>query len=270
MRVLVVDDEKPARDRLIALLERQPEVQLVAACAGGADAMAAVSAATHDGAPVNIMFLDVQMPEMDGFTMLESLYALPLERIPIVVFTTAYDEYALRAFDARAIDYLLKPYSDERFETAMSRAIHLARGESSDGLVAKMRALLGEVVTLGERPSEGMRPDYLDRLVIKDRGRVHLVNVPDIRWVAADGVYVTIHTAKRAFLHREVLGRLETNLDPQRFVRIHRSFIVNFGCVHELVVDAHGEYSVKLDDAVTLRVGRAYRSRLEARLNQRR
>jgi two-component system, LytTR family, response regulator len=271
-RVLIVDDEKPARGRLQALLDRQPGVQVTAAW-GGQAALEAVTAAADAGAPVDVVFLDVQMPEMDGFAMLEALYALPLDPMPVVVFATAYDEYALRAFDAHAVDYLLKPYSDERFEVALTRAIRLARSERSDALVARMHALLDDVgrapPTPAGRPAEPPRHDYLDRLALRERGRVRLVDVGDIRWIEADGVYVTIHTAGGRYLHREVLGHLEARLDPRRFVRIHRSHIVNFDVVRELVQDAHGEYTVRLADATALKVGRLYRSRLEERLDQR-
>ncbi len=142
IRVVIVDDEKPARARLITLLERQPAVQVTAACSGGQEALEVVSTAARSGTPVEVIFLDVQMPEMDGFAMLEALYSSPLDPMPVVIFATAYDEYALRAFDAHAIDYLLKPYSDERFEVALTRAIRLVRSGASDALVAKMQACL--------------------------------------------------------------------------------------------------------------------------------
>src|SRR5436309_2643751 len=178
IRVLIVDDEKPARSRLAALLQRHPEVQLTAVCAGGNAALEAVSAAAQRGAPMDILFLDVQMPEMDGFAVLESLCAMLLEPMPIVVFTTAYDEYALRAFDAHAVDYLLKPYSDERFEVALTRAIRVARSQNSGALVAQMRALLDDVVKGPKgRPADSSRHNYLDRLALKERGRVRLINV---------------------------------------------------------------------------------------------
>src|SRR5688572_12483461 len=138
IRVLIVDDEKPARARLTKLLERQPAAQLTAACSSGQEALDAVSTAARSGAPVDVIFLDVQMPEMDGFAMLEALYALPLDPMPIIVFATAHDAYALRAFDAHAIDYLLKPYSDERFEVAMTRAIRLVQSGASDSLLEQM------------------------------------------------------------------------------------------------------------------------------------
>jgi two-component system LytT family response regulator len=271
LRVLIVDDEKPARGRLTALLDRQPAVQVAASCSGGEGALRAVGEAARSGALVDIIFLDVQMPEMDGFAMLEALYALPLDPMPVVVFATAYDEYALRAFDAHAVDYLLKPYSDERFEVALTRAVRLVRSGASDALVAQMHAMLDDVVKGSKgRPAGSSRHNYLDRLALKERGRVRLINVNDIRWIAAAGVYVTIHAAGETYLYREVLGRLEAQLDPRQFVRIHRSHIVNFDFVHELVQDSHGDYAVTLKGATTpLKVSRMYRSRLEERLNQR-
>ncbi len=271
IRVVIVDDEKPARARLITMLERQPAIQVLAACSGGEEALDAVSTAARSGAPVNLIFLDVQMPEMDAFATLEALYALPLTPMPVVVFATAYDEYALRAFDAHAVDYLLKPYSDERFEVALTRAIRLVRGGASDTLVAQMQALLHDLVGVSrsDKSAESSRHDYTDRLALKDRGRVRLIDVSEIRWIAAAGVYVTIHTTRQSYLHREVLGGLEAQLDPRHFLRIHRSHIVNFHFVHEFVQDAHGDYVVILNDRTPLKIGRMYRSRLEGRLNQR-
>lgn len=261
LRVLVVDDEKPARARLIALLERQPWVELAAACDGAEAALDVLSKAADFGAPVDILFLDVQMPEVDGFAMLDSLYAMPLRPMPVVVFATAYDAYALRAFDAHAVDYLLKPYSDERFEAALFRAARLARSEEAGSVADRIEALLHALAP--------PRRDCLDRLAVKERGRVQLIHVSDIRWIAATGVYVTIHTARAHYLHREVLSHLEAQLDPRRFVRIHRSHIVNFEFVRELKQDAHGDYEVILEDAPPLKVSRMYRPRIEERIQQR-
>jgi two-component system LytT family response regulator len=260
IRVVIVDDEKPARARLITLLEQQPAVQVMAACSGGQQTLDAVSAAARSGAPVDIIFLDVQMPEMDGFAMLDALYSLPLHPRPVVIFATAWDEYALRAFDAHAIDYLLKPYSDERFEQALTRATRLVRSGASDALVARMQALLGDC----SPASSGH--GYVDRLALKDRNRVRLIDVSEIRWIVAAGVYVTIHTARESLLHREVLGGLEAQLDPRQFLRIHRSHMVNFHFVRELVQDAHGDYVAMLKDGTALKIGRMYRSRIEERL----
>jgi two-component system, LytTR family, response regulator len=266
-RVLIVDDEKPARARLLKLLERQPAVQVVGACDGGESALRAVDAAARSGAPVDILFLDIQMPEMDGFALLEALYAMPLDRMPVVVLVTAYDQYALRAFDAHAVDYLLKPYSDQRFDVALTKAARLVRTDANDAIVARMQALLGQIATGGSELAP-VREGYIDRLAVKDRGRVQLIDVDDIRWIAATGVYVTIHVRGQSYLHREVLTRLETRLDPQRFVRIHRSHIVKFDAIAELRQDPHGDYCVLLSDGTTLRVSRLYRPKLEERLKQ--
>jgi two-component system LytT family response regulator len=269
LRVVIVDDEKPARLRLTALFERHSGVEVTAVCSGGQAALDSVSSAAGSGMPVDIIFLDVQMPEMDGFTMLESLYALPLEPKPVVVFATAHDAYALRAFDAHAVDYLLKPYSDERFEVALARAMRLVRSGASDSLVEQMRGLLGDLASSIAGPNAvAPHPEYLDRLALKERGRIRLINVSDIRWIAAAGVYVTVHTAQDQYLHREILGRLEAQLDPRQFIRIHRSHIVNLDFVHELMQDAHGDYAVVVKDAPPLKVSRMYRPRLEERLRQ--
>jgi two-component system LytT family response regulator len=271
IHVVIVDDEKPARARLITRLERQPAVQVTAACSGGQEALEAVFTAARCGTPVDVIFLDVQMPEMDGFAMLEALYASQLNPMPVVILATAYDEYALRAFDAHAIDYLLKPYSDERFEVALTRGIRLVRSGSSDALVAKMQALLHDLVeaSRGDQSTDSSSHDYVDRLALKDRGRVRLIDVSEIRWIAAAGAYVTIHTARESYLHREILGGLEVQLDPRQFLRIHRSHIVNFHFVQELLQD-HGDYVVMLNDGTALKMGRMYRSRFEERLNQQR
>jgi two-component system LytT family response regulator len=270
IRILIVDDEKPARLRLTMLLERHSGVEVAAECHGGPSALDAVSSAAQAGAPIDMIFLDIQMPEMDGFAMLEALYALPLDPVPVVVFATAYDEYALRAFDAHAVDYLLKPYSDERFEVALTRAVGIVRNGASESLLGQMRALLGELAKApGGAKNESPGGNYLDRLALKERSRVRLLHVSDIRWIAAEGVYVTIHTARESYLHREVLSRLESQLDPHRFVRIHRSHIVNFDFVQELMQDAHGDYTVILKDVAPLKVSRMYRPRLEERLKQR-
>jgi two-component system LytT family response regulator len=262
LRVLVVDDEKPARARLVALLERQADIELAGSVDSAEAALDVISGAAGSGAPVDIIFLDVQMPEVDAFAMLDSLYGMPFSPMPVVIFATAYDAYALRAFDAHALDYLLKPYSDERFEIALSRAVRQVRTGEAGSLADQMQAVLR---ALAAPP----RQNYLDRLALKERGRIRLISVSDIRWIAAAGVYITIHTAREACLQREVLGRLEAQLDPRRFVRIHRSHIVNFDFVQELKQDAHGEFEAILKDAPPLKVSRMYRSRIEERINQR-
>ena len=283
LRVVVVDDEKPARRRLVELLEREPHVELAAVCTGGREAVRAVRSAARASQPADVLFLDVQMPEVDGFAVLESLAeSLGAAAVPAVVFVTAYDQYALRAFDAHAVDYLLKPFSDERFRMSLGRAAARARGSESavrdalrrvEALLAVVRAHRGLAATATE-PSAGVAPsavdEYLDRIVVKARGRVRFLRVEEIAWIEADDVYVRLHSADRAsYLHRAPLRELEASLDPRRFVRIHRSTIVNLEFVAELQADSHGEFAVLLRDRTVLRLSRSYRPALEARLGQR-
>ena len=253
LRVLIADDEKPARKRLLDLLAGRRGVEVVAACAGGQEAVDAIGA--H--APA-VALLDIQMPEVDGFAVLDAVGAAAM---PVTVFVTAYDRYALRAFDAHAVDYLLKPFSDERFDVAWRRALRFVQSDAHrDEVVQRMAALLDAV-----RPAA---PLHLDRLVLKARGRVTLLKVDEIAWIEAAGVYVKLHTPSGAPLHRESLGRLEAQLDPRRFIRIHRSTIVNLDHVAALHADAHGDYTVLLHDGTRLRLSRTYRERLQARLGQ--
>jgi two-component system LytT family response regulator len=274
VRVLVVDDEKPARERLRILLKRDARVDLVSCCAGGAEALAAVETAERAGQPVHVLFLDVQMPELDGFGVIASLVRQRgPENLPVVVFVTAYDEYALRAFDAHAVDYLLKPFSDERFQATLDRAVRHVRAGLAHALMAQMQTLLGgvgQLASAADPHAAAQRPrPMLDRIVVKGPHRVRLLPVEQISWIEADGVYVKLHTRDGAVhLHRGLLGSLDSSLDERRFVRIHRSAIVNIDVVDELGQDAHGDYIVLLRDRTQIRVGRRFRARLQARLGQ--
>jgi two-component system, LytTR family, response regulator len=263
VRTLVVDDEKPARDRLRRLLERDGRVQVVDCCAGGADALRAVDEAARTGAPVQLLFLDVQMPELDGFAFLGALLDhVDAADAPAVVFVTAHDEYALRAFDAHAVDYLLKPYSDERFEAALDRAVSHVRAGHAQDLLSRMQALLGG--SPGQPAAAA-----LDRIVLKGTDRVRLLPVQQITWIEAAGMYVRLHMRDGAVhLHRSLLGDLDDALDRRRFVRVHRSAIVNIDVIDELRQDVHGDYTVVLKDRTEVRLGRRYRGRLQERLGQ--
>jgi two-component system LytT family response regulator len=273
LRVLVVDDEKPARERLRNLLKRDARVDLVSCCAGGAEALNAVQDAERAGRPVHLLFLDVQMPELDGFGVVSSLVEQRgSENLPVVVFVTAHDEYALRAFEAHAIDYLLKPFSDERFQATLDRAIRHVRAGLAHTLMSQMQALLDGVAhsASSDDPSAGSRQKpTLDRIVVKGPHRVRLLPVEQISWIEADGMYVKLHTRDgTVHLHRGLLGSLDASLDERRFVRIHRSVIVNIDVVSELRQDAHGDYIAVLRDHTEVRVGRRFRARLQARLGQ--
>jgi two-component system LytT family response regulator len=274
IRVLVVDDEKPARERLRRLLSRDTRVTLAGCCAGGGEALARVREAEAAGDPVRVLFLDVQMPEIDGFTVVSALVRQsPTENLPAVVFVTAHDEYALRAFEAHAIDYLLKPFSDERFEAALDRAVRHVSAGRAEALLSRMQALLGSIGQTGSGDegyltgSSSMRT--LDRIVFKTANRVRLLPVEQISWIEADGPYVKLHMRDGSVhLQRGLLGSLDSALDDRSFVRIHRSAIVNIDVVQELRQDAHGDYVAVLRDRTEVRVGRRFRARLQARLGQ--
>jgi two-component system LytT family response regulator len=220
------------------------------------------------------MFLDVQMPEVDGFAVVSSLAAESnLAVVPAVVFVTAHDEYALRAFESHAIDYLLKPFSDERFQAALDRVIRHVKAGHAHTLMSQMQALIGGLPGVVTKESAagiaGSRKPVLDRLVVKGEHRVRLLPVEQISWIEADGMYVKLHTRDgHVHLHRGLLGSLDASLDARRFVRIHRSAIVNIDLVDGLRQDAHGDYVVLLRDRTEIRVGRRFRARLQARLGQ--
>lgn len=279
IRVLIVDDEKPARQRLIALLQREESVEIVGACGSGSEVLDALRDAAQAGQPVDLLFLDVQMPEMDGFDVIGALAdAVGTAQPPAIVFVTAYDQYALRAFDAHAVDYLLKPFSDERFQLALARACRIARAGDVDAVVRRFEAVLSEVRShrAGITPRSDAPPPtaraepYLSRIVLKEHGRVRFLDVTELAWIAADGVYVTLHTVNgTTHLHRALLGEMESALDPRRFARIHRSAIVRIDWIEELQPESHGEYAVVLKDRTVLKLSRTYRAGVETLLGQR-
>jgi two-component system LytT family response regulator len=269
LRVLVVDDEKPARERVRRLLARDARVTVAGCCASGAEALAFLHAAAARGEPVQLLCLDVQMPELDGFGMLAALVAEPEIEMPAVIFVTAYDAFAVRAFESHAVDYLLKPFSDERCHAAVDRAIRAVRTRNAVELLSEMQALL-ERRTANAPPTPGAAGRRaIDRIVLKDAHRVRLLPVDQVVWIEAEGMYVRLHTrAQASHLHRASLSSLEAALDPQQFVRIHRSAIVNIDMVAELRQDAHGDYVAVLRTGSEVRVGRRFRDRLYQRLGQ--
>ena len=254
IRTLIVDDEPAARDGIRHLLAANPEIVLAGECSNGREAAAAI----RDTAP-DLVFLDVQMPGLDGFGVLREV---GVDRAPAVVFVTAFDQYALRAFDVHAIDYLLKPFTDDRFRQSLEQAKQLVRQGRLGDLSSKLAALLDH-----DEPAPP-RPRYLDRLVVKSGGKVTLLPVGEIEWIDAEGDYVRIHVGKTWHLLRETMKNLEDQLDSARFVRIHRSTIVNLEKVKELQPFFRGEYVVVLHNGTTLKLSRGYRDNLEARLGR--
>ena len=245
MRVLIVDDEPLARRRIKRMLATDAHVEIVGDCATGREAVAVIR-----DREIDLVFLDIQMPEMDGFSLLESIAP---ERLPLVIFVTAYDQYALRAFEFYALDYLLKPFDRRRFEKAMQRARELILKEKGDQLKERTIALLEEIKA---------RSHHLGRLVIKAGGRVFFIKTEEIDWIEAEGKYVRLHVGRESHLLREAIGSLESQLDPERFLRIHRSTIVNIDRIRELQPWFHNEYRVILRDGTELMLSRSCRKKL--------
>ena len=258
IRVLLVDDEPPARKRIAKLLGEQHGFEAVGECTNGKEALAAIRAEQPD-----LVLLDVQMPEMSGLEVLE---ALDPDTMPAVIFVTAYDQHALRAFELHAVDYLLKPFDDERFDLALQRAkARIERGHLA-GLSHRLLALLRTVQEGRDEPVDLVEdpPQPTDRLAIRSGDRILIVKVEDIDWIEGAGVYARLHVGTKTHLLRETLTNLASQLDPDRFVRIHRSTIVNRERVRELRSYFHGEYIVLLDDGTQLKLSRTYRDSLES------
>ena len=249
LRTVIADDEAPARATLRLLLDADPEIEVVAECRTGPEAAAAIRREAPD-----LVLLDVQMP---GATGLEVAEALRGPDRPRVVFVTAHAEHALRAFDAEAVDYLLKPFDDERFARALQRAKTAVRERQALGLARQLGSL-------GAPDAPATAPP--ERIAVRDGGAVHLVEVGAIDWIGAQDYYAEIHAGGRSWLLRESLRSLEARLDPRRFARIHRASIVNVGRVRTLEPATHGDWTAVLHDGARLRVSRSHRHGLGALL----
>jgi two-component system LytT family response regulator len=264
VRALVVDDEPLARAGMRGLLADDPDVALVGECANGREAVAAIRAHAPD-----LVLLDVQMPEVDGFAVVREI---GVDRMPVVVFVTAFDQYALRAFDAQALDYLLKPFSDERFHQALGRAKAQVRQRRLGALSGQLAALLG--VAAGApaapaplpAPSPAAEPAPATRLEVRLGDRRRFVAVADIDWIEASDYYVRLHAGGRSHLLRETLQELEARLDPRRFVRAHRSAMVAVDRVAELRADGAGRPVLVLRDGTRVPVSRSRREQVELAL----
>jgi two-component system LytT family response regulator len=242
MRILIVDDEASARARLKALLESEPDAEVVGECADGHEAVEAIRWLAPD-----LVFLDVQMPEMDGIGVVR---AIGPADFPLVVFVTAFDRYAVEAFDLNASDYLLKPYTEERFRRTLERSRETLRRRDLDRLNDGLSDLLDRF-----RAGNG----YLRRLVVRLEGRVKFVDVEDVDWIEADAKIVRLHAGGAVYPLRESIGRLEERLDPSRFLRIHRSVIVQVARVTEIETSSDGKQRVLLRDGARLPLSRGNR-----------
>ena len=242
-RVVIADDEPLARERLRDLLRREPDVEVVAEAGDGRAALEAITQHNPD-----LVFLDVQMPEMTGFEVVEQL-----ETLPAVVFVTAYDQFAVKAFEVHAVDYVLKPVDAERLKTALRRALERVRGGQTADLNSKMQSLLSEI-----RPE----PRQLDRIAVKTGNRVLLLKADDIDWVEAADNYVVLHVGNENHMQRSTIAAMEEKLPQDKFVRISRSAIVNVDRIKELQPLFHGEYVVILRNGARLTLSRTHRDKL--------
>ena len=245
IRALIVDDEPLARERIRMLLESEPGIEIVAECRNGTEALRAVGELAPD-----LVFLDVQMPELTGFDV---LYRLDPASMPVIIFVTAYDQYALQAFEVSALDYLLKPFDRERFTKALTRARAELDRRKAGSVNEQVLKLLSEL----QRSKK-----HLEKLIVRAGGRVFFLRADEIDWIEAAGNYVRLHAGKEEYLYRETMTKLESQLNPERFARIHRSTIVNVDRIKELQPWFRGDYMVVLRDSRKLVLSRGYRSRL--------
>ncbi|WP_348265142.1 LytTR family DNA-binding domain-containing protein [Telmatobacter sp. DSM 110680] len=251
LRALIVDDEALARTALVRLLKRERDVNLIGQCDDGESAVQTIRQAQPD-----IVFLDVQMPEMDGFQVVE---AVGVDRMPVTIFVTAFDRYAIRAFDANAVDYLLKPFAPDRLTRALARARERCLGRQDKEAAQRLFALL----------DSRLQTDYAQRLAVATGGRIMFVAVADIDWIEAEGNYARLHVSRKVFDVRETLQALMEKLDPREFIRIHRSTIVNARRIREVQPWFQGSHIVVLQSGEELRMSRYQRDAVERLLGKR-
>lgn len=249
LRLVIVDDEPPARARLRRLLKAHDAVEIAAECSDGAAAVQAIESAQPD-----LVLLDVQMPELDGFDVLR---ALDMPRLPAVIFVTAFDSYALRAFEVHALDYVVKPVDAARFDRALSHARQRISEQRSagEGLTNLIRELARDRT-------------HLKRIPVRSEGRVKVIDLADVDWMSAADNYVTLHVGGQEYLLRDTLSALEQRLDAGDFVRVHRSTIVRVDRIAELLPDLHGDYRIRLKNGSEVALSRTYRPRLEERFGR--
>ena len=250
VRTVIADDERLARQKLLILLDSEPQVKVVAECQDGRQTVSAIRSLQPD-----MLLLDIQMPDLDGFQVLSEI---PPEEMPVVIFTSAYDQYAIRAFEANALDYLLKPFDQERLHHALERARSELRKARDREITHRILNLLSQVRSV-LLPTSG--PD--SRLVIKANGRVVFLDLDSIEWVEAAANYVRLNVGKESYLFRETISRISERLDANHFIRIHRSTIVNVRKIKELIPVNSGEYVVVLKSGRELSCSRGYRAALQ-------
>ena len=259
IKTLIVDDEVLARRTIRDLLANDPEIEIIGECSNGAEAVKFIREQRPD-----LLFLDIQMPQMTGF---EALAQVEVEHIPAIIFVTAFDQYALKAFEVQALDYLLKPFTDQRFEEALKKAKSQIEMAEVNRLSQSLVALLGkqrvEALHEVQEVQQAASKNFISRFMIRSSGKAAFVKAEDVDWIAADDYYIKLHVAGKAHLLRISMNELEEKLDPKKFLRIHRSTIINFDRVQELQQTPNGEYAVVLKDGTQLKLSRSRRERLQ-------
>ncbi len=258
IRTLIVDDEPLAREGIRLLLQKETDISIVAECSNGTQAVQALQSAA-----VDLLFLDIQMPEMNGF---EALAQISKDTLPVVVFVTAYDQFALQAFKVHALDYLLKPYSDKEFYETLRRAKEYINLKTLEPVTTRLKELLQDI-SQNEKihpPHPTSHIEYLSRIAVTLKGNIIPIPVDEIIWFEAADYYVNIHTQAKSYLLRETLSNLEEKLDPNVFIRIHRSVIVRISAIKEIRPFFEGESYVLLHNGIKLKLGKTYKQKLKA------
>lgn len=250
VRTVIADDEPLARRKLRLLLDSEPEVKVVAECDNGGQTLSAIRTCRPD-----LLLLDIQMPDLDGFQVLSEVSAADM---PVVIFTSAYDQYAIRAFEAHALDYLLKPFDQERLHHAIERARFELFNAKGREITHRILDLLSRVKTEKQALSE-----FDERLVIKTKGRIVFLNLDEIEWIEASANYVRLNVGRESYLFRETISRISERLNPNHFIRIHRSMTVNVRKIKELIPVNSGEYIVVLKNGKELSCSRGYRANVQ-------
>jgi two-component system, LytTR family, response regulator len=249
--VLIVDDEPLARERIRSFLAEDEELKVCAECVDGLEAVAAIETYSPD-----LVFLDIQMPELTGFGVIDTI---GVEKMPLTIFVTAYDQYAIQAFEAHALDYLLKPYDEERFQKTLRRAKEQLEKRNHDELHKQLSKLLSDVTP---------KTECIRRIVVKDAGKIFFVLVDEILWIDAAGNYLDLHTKDKTHCIRETMKKIESKLNPKQFVRIHRSTIVNLNHIQEMQAYLNNDFIIILTNGDKVVLSRNYRVKMEEALGK--
>jgi two-component system LytT family response regulator len=260
IRTLIIDDEPHAREGIRIRLKEFKNIQIVGECSSGMEAVKAINSLSPD-----LLFLDIQMPEMNGFEVLKKISITPL---PVILFVTAFDKYAIKAFECHAVDYLLKPIKEDRFKNALQAACSEISHRNLEQYANKLKSVINDYLDITEQTeTDDQGPEiqrrYLDRLLIKSKDHVSVVPINEIEWIESAGDYVYVHANSQKHILRETLTALEQRLDPQKFIRIHRSSIVNIEKIKTLRLNEHSDFDVYLLSGVKLRLSRTYRTHFE-------